>query len=161
MNLTSNSTAKKLFEALRLRGLKIVFAESCTAGLAADALARIPGASGVLWGSYITYSEAAKQTMLGVPAHIIEQFGVVSGETAQAMAAGALEHSGADIAAAVTGFCGPTAIPGKNAVGDVWFAALARQGASLVEFRHFRGGRNGIRKAAAQALIETALRAII
>jgi nicotinamide mononucleotide (NMN) deamidase PncC len=85
--------AARLVENLKHRNRRIVFAESCTAGLVSGAVAAIPGASAVLWGAFVTYSIAAKTTMLGIEPALIEQYGAVSRETACAMAQGALEKS--------------------------------------------------------------------
>src|SRR5208283_2795928 len=110
-------------------GLKVATAESCTGGLVAGALTEIPGSSDVFDRGFVTYSNAAKQAMLGVPARTLETFGAVSRETALAMAQGALAHAPADLAVAITGIAGPGgAQPGKP-VGLVHFAAASRAGA--------------------------------
>ena len=100
---------------LREKGLTITSAESCTGGLFASAITDVPGASDVLSSSYITYSAESKIEELGVPAEIIARCGVVSAETAEYMARGAKERSGADIAVSVTGYAGPDADPGHDA----------------------------------------------
>src|SRR5436309_6840835 len=97
------STAARVLDACRTRGLKVATAESCTGGLVAGALTEIPGSSDVLDRGFVTYSNAAKQTMLGVPPVILERHGAVSRETAEAMAAGALAVSHTDLAVAITG----------------------------------------------------------
>ena len=104
---------------LRKKGLHISAAESCTGGMFASAISDVPGASEVLSSSYVTYSEDAKISELGVDPEIISRFGVVSAETAEAMAAGAKVRSGADIAVSVTGYAGPDAGPGHEA-GDAY-----------------------------------------
>ena len=91
----------------RARGLKIATAESCTGGLVAAALTEIAGSSDVVDCGFVTYSNAAKQAMLGVPEATLKRHGAVSGETAAAMAAGALKNSQADVAVAITGIAGP------------------------------------------------------
>ena len=100
---------------LREKGLTISAAESCTGGLFASAITDVPGASEVLYASYVTYSAQSKIDELGVSAGTIEKYGVVSRETAEAMAMGARKRSGADIAVSVTGFAGPDADPGHDA----------------------------------------------
>ncbi|HXN44463.1 MAG TPA: nicotinamide-nucleotide amidohydrolase family protein, partial [Xanthobacteraceae bacterium] len=80
--------ARRVLDACRTRGLKLAVAESCTGGLLAAALTEIPGSSDVLDRGFVTYSNAAKQAMLGVPASVLETRGAVSKETAEAMAAG-------------------------------------------------------------------------
>lgn len=100
---------------LREKGLHITSAESCTGGLFASAITDVAGASNVLSSAYVTYSNESKTAEIGVLAETIENFGVVSPETAEAMACGALERSGADIAVSVTGYAGPEADPGHEA----------------------------------------------
>lgn len=100
---------------LKEKGLKIASAESCTGGLFASAITDVAGASEVLSSSYVTYSIESKIKEVGVPAETIERFGVVSKETAEAMAAGAKRRSGADIAISITGFAGPEYDPGHEA----------------------------------------------
>jgi len=100
---------------LKEKGLSISAAESCTGGLFAAALTDVAGASEVLSSSYVTYSAAAKASELGVDPGIIARCGVVSAETAEAMAKGAKTRSGADIAVSVTGYAGPEADEGHEA----------------------------------------------
>ena len=100
---------------LKAKGLKIASAESCTGGMFAAAITDVAGASEVLSSSYVTYSNESKINEIGVPAETIERFGVVSKETAEAMAAGARKRSGADIAISITGFAGPESDPGHEA----------------------------------------------
>ena len=112
---------------LKEKGLTIASSESCTGGLFAAAITDVAGASDVISSSYVTYSNESKIKELGVPAEIIERFGVVSKETAEAMAAGTKKRSGADIAVSITGFAGPESDPGHEAgeayigyaVGDI------------------------------------------
>lgn len=114
---------------LREKGLTAAAAESCTGGLIAEKLTGVPGASEVFGFGFVTYAEAAKQKLLGVDAALIERYHVVSGPVAAAMAYGALDASGADLAVGVTGLAGPGgALPGKP-VGTVYLAgADARDG---------------------------------
>src|SRR5262252_681774 len=124
-------TAARVLDTCRTRGLKIATAESCTGGLVAGALTEIPGASDVFDLGFVTYSNAAKQRMLGVAAVILERHGAVSRETAEAMAEGALAVSEADLAVAVTGIAGPDGGTPDKPVGLVHFAAAARDGERL------------------------------
>ena len=101
--------AVRVLDLCRAKGLKLATAESCTGGLVAGALTEIAGSSDVVECGFVVYSNAAKQTMLGVPAAVLERHGAVSRETAEAMAQGALEKSSADVAVAVTGIAGPPA----------------------------------------------------
>ena len=100
---------------LKEKGIKITSAESCTGGLFPAAITDVAGASDVLSSAYITYSNESKIKELGVPAELIEEFGVVSPQVAEAMAAGAKARSGADVAISVTGYAGPEADPGHDA----------------------------------------------
>ena len=102
-----HDAAKAVLDAARARGLKIATAESCTGGLVAGALTDIAGSSDVVDRGFVTYSNEAKQQMLGVPDATIENIGAVSRETAEAMARGALGHANADIVVAITGIAGP------------------------------------------------------
>src|ERR1051326_283976 len=95
--------ARALLDLCRTKKLTIATAESCTGGLVAAMLTEIPGSSDVVERGFVTYSNAAKEAMLGVPAATLERYGAVSAETAVAMAAGALENSDADVTVAITG----------------------------------------------------------
>ena len=110
--------AEGVVKSLGIQGRMIAAAESCTAGLAADFIARIPGASNVFWGSFVTYTADAKFKMLGVSKELIEKYGAVSRPVALAMAEGALERSGASLAFSVTGLAGPDGDDSKTPVGD-------------------------------------------
>src|SRR5271165_273545 len=101
------AAAGALLDLCRGKKLTIAAAESCTGGLLAATLTEIPGSSDVFDRGFVTYSNAAKQAMLGVPARTLETFGAVSRETALAMAQGALAHAPADLAVAITGIAGP------------------------------------------------------
>jgi len=146
--------AARALDACRTHGLKVATAESCTGGLVAGALTEIPGSSDVLDRGFVTYSNAAKQAMLGVPASILERHGAVSRETADAMAAGALAMSNADLSVAITGIAGPGGGSAEKPVGLVHFAAAARDGRRVHrEKRYGDVGRSAVRKeAVAEAL---------
>ena len=151
---TVGTAARRLLALCRTRELKVATAESCTGGLVAAALTEIPGSSDVVDSGFVTYSNAAKQRMLGVTPLTLERAGAVSREAAEEMAQGALVHSGADIAVAITGIAGPGgATPGKP-VGLVHFAAAVRGGRSVHrEKRYGAIGRRKVRlKSVAEAL---------
>ena len=134
-------------------------AESCTGGLVAAALTEIDGSSAVLDRGFVTYSNEAKQQMLGVSADIIETFGAVSIATAWAMAQGALLRSGADVAVAITGIAGPGgATPGKP-VGTVVFARALRGSDEILtdQVVFDDNGRAGVRLQAALMALELLL----
>ena len=141
------AAARRALDAARRRGLKVAAAESCTGGLLAAALTEIPGSSDVFDRGFVTYSNAAKQAMLGVPASVLETRGAVSKETAEAMAAGALERSGADLSAAITGVAGPGGGTAEKPLGLVHLAAGSRAGRLLHRERRYGDlGRAEIRR---------------
>lgn len=139
--------AEALLALLRARGQRVATAESCTGGLIAATLTAIAGSSDVVDRGFVTYSNAAKTDLLGVPADLIDRAGAVSAAVAGAMAQGALERSMASVAVSVTGIAGPGGgTPGKP-VGLVWFG-LARAGATLrTESLVFPGDRTEVRAA--------------
>jgi nicotinamide-nucleotide amidase len=139
---------------LKARGLMVATAESCTAGLLAKQLTDVGGSSAWYERGFVTYSNAAKTEMLGVPAALIEAHGAVSQEVALAMVQGALAHSSADLAVGITGIAGPGgAVPGKP-VGSVWIACGLRGHAGTGRLYRFDGGRAAVRSQAATAALE-------
>jgi nicotinamide-nucleotide amidase len=142
------ASAQALLDLCRSKKLKLATAESCTGGLVAAALTDIAGSSDVVDRGFVTYSNAAKQAMLGVPAAMLERYGAVSREVALAMATGALAHAPVDLAVSITGIAGPGgATPGKP-VGLVHFAAASRGGRPVHQERQFGDiGRTQVREA--------------
>ena len=114
--------AKKVVTANSAASRTVTLAESCTGGLVAAALTEVPGSSAVLDRGFVTYSNEAKMEMLDVPSDIIETFGAVSIACVWAMAQGALEKSGADVAVAISGVAGPGGGTPTKPVGTVVFA---------------------------------------
>ena len=147
-------SAAALLDLYRRAGLRIVTAESCTGGLLAARLTDVPGSSDVLEWGFVTYSNASKSELLGVPTALIAKHGAVSAQVARAMAEGALAHGPAEVAIAVTGIAGPGgATPGK-AVGHVYIA-LARRGRDTAVERHqFGGDRAAVREATVESAFE-------
>jgi nicotinamide-nucleotide amidase len=148
------AAARHLLDVCRERGLRIATAESCTGGLVAGVLTEIAGASDVVERGFVVYSNAAKESMLDVPASTLKRHGAVSAETAIAMAAGALKNSEADISVAITGIAGPGAGTKQKPVGLVHFAAARRNGKSIAR-RQLYGkiGRRRVReRSVAEAL---------
>ncbi|RTL87400.1 MAG: CinA family protein [Hyphomicrobiales bacterium] len=150
--------AQQLFAALRARGLVAATAESCTGGLVAGAITDIAGSSEIFDRGFVTYSNEAKRDMLGVPEALILAHGAVSADVARAMAEGALAHSRADLAVAITGIAGPGGGSAEKPVGLVHFA-LARRGAATrhVERRFGPLTRSEIRESAVQQALEMLL----
>jgi nicotinamide-nucleotide amidase len=155
--------AAALLKRYEAAGLRIATAESCTGGLVAALLTEIPGSSAVVERGFVTYSNAAKAEMLGVPPDLIAQHGAVSEVVARAMAEGALARSGADVAVAVTGIAGPGGATAAKPVGLVHFAVAARAGeTAALERRYGDLGRSAIRERAvgdALSLLEGAVSA--
>ncbi len=145
--------------ALQKAGLTVATAESCTGGLVGAALTHHAGSSSAMLGGAVTYSNAAKHRVLGVPDAVLARVGAVSAEVAEAMATGALNLFGAEIAVSITGIAGPGGGTPDKPVGTVWLG-LARRG-HPVETRllSLQGDRAAIRLHAAEtalSMIETA-----
>jgi nicotinamide-nucleotide amidase len=154
--------AAALLDAYRQRGLKIATAESCTGGLVAALLTEIAGSSAVVERGFVTYSNEAKTELIGVPASLIAAHGAVSEPVACAMAEGAVAHSYADVAVAITGIAGPGGATATKPVGLVHFG-LARKGTATVHLERRYGdlGRENVRRRAVEdalLLLEQALR---
>lgn len=147
--------AAQLLAAARLKDVKIATAESCTGGLIAALLTEIAGSSDVFERGFVTYSNTAKEEMLGVPAAMIRQHGAVSESVARAMAEGAIRQSGAQLAVAVTGIAGPGGGTEEKPVGLVHIAA-ARAGEATLhrECRFGDVGRTEVRLATAKVALE-------
>ena len=131
---------------LQTKGWRMATAESCTGGMIAAACTDLAGSSNWFERGFVTYSNAAKAEMLGVDAALIERHGAVSESVARAMVQGALEHSPAQAAVAVTGVAGPGGGSADKPVGTVWFAWATPAGISS-EVLHFGGDRAAVRQA--------------
>ncbi|HSG35445.1 MAG TPA: CinA family protein [Sphingomonadaceae bacterium] len=153
------SLAKRVVEENARIGRTVALAESCTGGLVAAALTEIPGSSAVLDRSFVTYSNEAKQELLGVPQDIIEAFGAVSIACVFAMAQGALKHSLADMAVAISGIAGPDGGSELKPVGTVVFATAVRgMGDPIPNERHFEETtRAGVRRQATLVALDLLL----
>ena len=138
--------AEKVAARLLARGSMLASAESCTGGWVAQALTAIAGSSAWFERGFVTYSNAAKEEMLGVSAETLARHGAVSEQVAKEMARGALTHSHASIALAVTGVAGPTGGSAEKPVGTVCFAWAGAGLAERAETRHFAGDRESIRR---------------
>lgn len=140
--------ASEIVERCSAANLMVATAESCTGGLVAGTLTEIAGSSAVVDRGFVTYSNAAKNEVLGVPADLIDRLGAVSEEVARAMVTGVLDHSRADLAVSITGIAGPGGGSATKPVGLVHFAA-ARLGGPTHHFVHVYAGldRSGVRLA--------------
>ena len=156
MSSGSLKLATRLSELLMRKQQKVCTAESCTGGLIAKTLTDLVGSSDWFERGFVTYSNAAKNEMLGVPASIIDDYGAVSEPVATAMARGALDHSHADFAVAVTGVAGPGGGSDEKPVGTVWIA-IASTDELIANWFQFSGDREAIR----EATLVTALEALI
>ncbi len=156
--MTPEVRVSSLADVLRARGERLATAESCTGGLIAAACTDLAGSSDWFERGVVSYSNEAKTELLGVDAALIAAHGAVSEPVALAMAAGALAHSRADWAVAVTGIAGPGGGSAEKPVGLVWLAWCRRGGAPQAERQVFPGDRAAVRAAtvacALQGLLE-------
>lgn len=142
--------AQQLIEVCAARGFRIATAESCTGGLIAATLTDIAGSSAVFERGFVTYSNPSKTQLLEVSEALITTHGAVSEPVASAMAYGAITHSEADLAVAVTGIAGPGGGSAAKPVGLVFIAVAARAGKPVCEEHIFPGTRENVRLAAVE-----------
>jgi nicotinamide-nucleotide amidase len=152
--------ATQVLDACQARGLRLATAESCTGGLIAACLTEIAGSSNVLERGYVTYDNRAKQEMLGVPLDLLQSVGAVSRQVALAMAEGARERAGVDLAVAVTGIAGPGGATPTKPVGLVHLALAAGGRPSRHERHVFKGDRSAVRLASLEAALALILRSL-
>ena len=144
-----NKLAQALVDELDKASKAVATAESCSGGWIAKAITDVPGASQVFHYGIVSYSNGAKESLLGVKLDTLEQHGAVSEATVEEMADGALHLSGADVAVAVSGVAGPDGGSEDKPVGTVWFAWAVRDGASAkitTSCEHFDGDRDLVRE---------------
>lgn len=147
-------SVERVSDLLASRRMLLATAESCTGGMIAAALTARPGASDVFACGFVTYTDASKTALLGVPADLLALHGAVSAPVAQAMAEGTLRHSGADIAVSVTGIAGPGGATPSKPVGLV-FIGVALRGEPAASFEHrFSGDRDCIRESSVRAALD-------
>lgn len=139
---------KKVSKKLHQKNLFLVSAESCTGGWLAKQITDLPGSSAIFDRGFVTYSNDSKQQMLGVQKNTIEGFGAVSENVVKEMANGALEHSNADIAIAISGVAGPDGGTEEKPVGMVCFGMMERGKKALATTEVFNGNRDQIRSLA-------------
>lgn len=146
--------ARRLGAVLVAAGLRVATAESCTGGGVARAVTDIAGSSAWFERGFVTYSDAAKHQMLDVPEDTLASHGAVSAATAEAMATGALTHSEADLAVAITGVAGPGGGTADKPVGLVWFAWARRGYPPEARVEQLDGDRGAIREASVRIALE-------
>lgn len=149
---TLEDVVQQLSTELQRRGWMLATAESCTGGMIAAACTDLPGSSAWFDRGFVTYSNASKTDMLGVPAAFIAEHGAVSEAVACAMAQGAIEHSAAQVAIAVTGIAGPSGGSPDKPVGTVWVAWKLPSGIHS-QCLHLDGHRSSIRSATVHAAL--------
>jgi PncC family amidohydrolase len=147
------TAAERLIERCRATGRTVATAESCTGGLLGARLTAAPGASAGYAGGVVCYSNAAKRTLLGVPADLLSRCGAVSAETAAAMAEGARRVLHTDAAVAVTGIAGPGGGSVAKPAGTVFIATTSAAGTRVAR-HHWSGGRATVRNAACRAALQ-------
>ncbi|MCB1760834.1 MAG: nicotinamide-nucleotide amidase [Gammaproteobacteria bacterium] len=157
MDTDLTQVAEQLSQRLLERGLKIALAESCTGGWVAKILTDIAGSSAWFDRAFVSYSNAAKRQMLGVPERLLSQHGAVSAEVVEAMAQGALTFSDADVALAISGIAGPGGGREEKPLGTVWLAWACVGEAPVSKLYRFDGGRDAVRRQA----VATALQGMI
>ncbi|MCF7944908.1 MAG: CinA family nicotinamide mononucleotide deamidase-related protein [Spirochaetia bacterium] len=150
----SEGVAERLVALCQEKHIQLTFAESCTGGFLGKLVTDVPGSSSVLWGSFVSYANTAKQKMLQVSGETIQRYGAVSAETAKEMAEGALRNAEADISCAVTGIAGPGGGTLEKPVGTVWFALAGRDRQTIaVKWQFSYPRRDLIRKRTASAAL--------
>lgn len=154
LNASVDDPVAQLAALLTARGWMLASAESCTGGMIAAACTDLAGSSAWFERGFVSYSNAAKTELLGVPTGLIATHGAVSEAVARAMAQGALAHAHAQCAVAVTGVAGPTGGSADKPVGTVWFA-WATPGGLHSECQRFDGGRAAVRSATVEHSLRT------
>jgi nicotinamide-nucleotide amidase len=155
--LTDNeltSLAGEIGRALERAGVMLATAESCTGGWVSRVLTAVPGSSKWFERGFVTYSDAAKSDMLGVSAETLARDGAVSEAAVRAMADGALAHSGAQLAVAITGIAGPAGGTEDKPVGTVWFAWARVGHDTRARRRQFEGDREAVRRQSVAVALE-------
>ncbi len=148
-----SADATALITHLTETGKTLCTVESCTGGLLFSDLTAVPGASAVLDRGFITYSNQAKQEMVGVGSQTLARFGAVSEQTAAEMASGGRQTAGTDLSVALTGIAGPGGGTAEKPVGLVWISVCDKHGRQITKEHHFAGERQQIREEACSAAL--------
>jgi PncC family amidohydrolase len=155
------AAARRLGRQLVERGWRMAAAESCTGGMVGHVITQVPKSSDHFLGGIVSYSDAVKDELLGVPADLLRQVGAVSAEVAEAMTTGVLERFGvADLAVAVTGIAGPDGGSDEKPVGLTYLAAAVRDGPATVERHIWPHDRDGNKRASVLGALELASRVV-
>jgi nicotinamide-nucleotide amidase len=150
--------AEQVGQALKKRGVMLAAAESCTGGWVSEAITMVPGSSDWFERGFVTYTYISKREMLGVSSDTLGRHGAVSEPTAREMVAGAMAHSHAQVAVAVSGTAGPSGGTPDKPVGTVCFAWGVKDGVPESETRHFVGDRQSVRKQSVEHALNGILR---
>ncbi|HEB81368.1 MAG TPA: CinA family protein [Gammaproteobacteria bacterium] len=142
--------AEKLGNCLRQREMTLATAESCTGGWLGKVLTDVPGSSDWFAASLVTYSNAAKQALLGVNGHTLDEFGAVSGDTVLEMTDGLFDKLDVDVALSISGIAGPGGGTEEKPVGLVWISWGRKGKPVFAHFYHFEGDREAVRRQAVQ-----------
>jgi nicotinamide-nucleotide amidase len=146
--------ARAVSHELKRQGLMLVTAESCTGGWVAQIITSVAGSSEWFERGFVAYTNLAKREMLGVKTTILSRYGAVSEPAARAMAEGALTHSHAQVAVAITGIAGPSGGTPEKPVGTVCFAWAGKKRDTVSAKRQFSGDREGVRRQAVAAALQ-------
>lgn len=153
--INAYAKARRVGALCKKNDIKIGLAESCTGGAVSEVITSVSGSSAWFEAGFVTYSNEAKTRMLGVDPKLIAAHGAVSEQVAKAMAQGAIAHSSADLAVAITGIAGPDGGSIEKPVGTVWFALTdKKQGSCEANCQCFTGGRQAIRQSAVVFVLE-------
>ena len=147
--------SKQIGQALALRGATVTTAESCTGGWIAKVITDVAGSSAWFERGFVTYSNQAKQQLIGVAPQTLEAHGAVSEQVVREMAAGALQAAQADYAISVSGIAGPDGGSAEKPVGTVWFGFAHHQGQTVAHKALFMGDRDAVRRQATEFALQT------
>ena len=161
MNIRTCELSQQIGQRLAATGQWITCAESCTGGLIAAYFTEIAGSSAYFDRGFVTYSNLAKQQLLGVNQQTLAQWGAVSEQTVREMATGALKAAGANIAISVSGIAGPDGGSTEKPVGTVWFGWANREGLVIARKRRFNGNRHQVRQQAVEYALTVVLEKFI
>ena len=157
MNATINQLVQQLSDLLKKRGWKIATVESCTGGMISELITQMAGSSEWFERGFVTYSNEAKQELVGVSSESLRDHGAVSSVVAREMAIGGVQSSRADLAVSVTGVAGPDGGTEEKPVGTVWIAWADRNGTVIDQGYLFSGDRQQVRLASAQSAFAGAI----